>query len=98
MAIQTKNSTAILPPAPSPFGCGDAMSNARIQREKVLGRLQQGPLSTLQARNEMFIMSIAARIFELKERGENIVTVMIPVNHGSKRRIAQYVLLPGDES
>ncbi len=71
------------------------MSAARIQREKALEWMRQRPLSTLQARNELFIMSIAARIFELKARGFNIVTHKIKA--GSKN-IAQYVLLPGDES
>lgn len=66
------------------------MSSARIQREKVLDALRQGPLSTLQARNELFIMSIAARIFELKQKGYNIATY--PLKAGSKK-IAQYVLL-----
>lgn len=66
------------------------MSRARIQREKVLEWLRQRPLSTLQARNELYIMSIADRIFELKQRGFNIVTH--PIKAGSKK-IAQYVLL-----
>jgi len=66
------------------------MSRNRTQCEKVLDQLRKGPLSTLQARNEMFIMSIAARIFELKQKGHNIVAH--PVSAGSKK-IAQYVLL-----
>lgn len=70
------------------------MSRAQIQAEKVLDRLRQGPLSTLQARNELFVMSIAARIFELKQRGFNIVTHYVMA--GGKK-IAQYVLLSGTE-
>ncbi|HEY8097749.1 MAG TPA: helix-turn-helix domain-containing protein [Methylobacter sp.] len=66
------------------------MSEARIQREKALEWMRQRPLSTLQARNELFIMSIAARIFELKQKGYNIVTYYVMA--GSKK-IAQYVLL-----
>jgi hypothetical protein len=65
------------------------------QRLRVLAWLIQQPLTTLQARNQLFIMSIAARIFELKARGHNIITTMIPVKHGSKRMIAQYTLLSG---
>ncbi|MGZ4956191.1 MAG: helix-turn-helix domain-containing protein [Methylobacter sp.] len=71
------------------------MSRARIQREKVLDHLRQGPLSTLQARNELFVMSIAARIFELKQRGFNIVTHYVMAGD---KKIAQYVLLSGNES
>jgi hypothetical protein len=72
------------------YGGGLVMSEARFQREKALEWMRKKPLSTLQARNELFIMSIAARIFELKQRGYNIVTHYIMA--GSKK-IAQYVLL-----
>jgi hypothetical protein len=39
-------------------------------------------------------MSIAARIFELKERGHNIQTFMVDAAFGSKRKVARYVLIP----
>jgi Helix-turn-helix domain len=66
------------------------MSETRTQRSKILDWLRQRPLSTLQAREQLFIMSIAARIFELKQQGFNIVTKKILA--GTKK-IAQYVLL-----
>lgn len=69
--------------------------DASSQRQRVLEWLRQRPLTTLQARNQLFIMSIAARIFELKARGHNIITTMIPVKHGSKKMVAQYSLLSG---
>jgi hypothetical protein len=63
------------------------------QQATVLAWLQQAPLNTLQARQELYIMSIASCIFELKKRGHNIVTNKVLA--GSKK-IAQYVLLSGD--
>ena len=69
---------------------------ALSQREKILAHLlAHHSLTTLELRNDLFIMSCAARIKELKERGHNIVTTMIPVEHGCKRRIARYTLLTG---
>lgn len=70
----------------------DAYCNTNAQRQQILKWLEEKPLTTLEAREELFIMSIAARIFELKEQGHNIVTNWVKA--GSKR-IAQYVLLKG---
>lgn len=73
--------------------------NTETQRQIVLAHLQtQGSLTTLHARGELHIMSIAARIFELKERGHNIVTQMVPAIPGKKPLIANYVLLSGGSS
>ena len=70
--------------------------NTNTQRRIVLEHLEKfGSITTLEARNELFIMGIAARIFELKERGYNIITEMVPVYFGCKRKIARYVLLDG---
>jgi hypothetical protein len=74
---------------------GDLMSEARSQREQIIAWLSTRPLSTLQARQELYIMSVAARIFELKQQGFNIATHYIKA--GTKK-IAQYVLLMGDQS
>ena len=68
--------------------------NAQTQRQRVHEYLLINiRLTTLKARNELFIMGIAARIFELKARGVNIATVMVPASLGGKRMIAEYVLL-----
>jgi hypothetical protein len=40
-------------------------------------------------------MAPAARVFELKERGHKIITRMVEATFGSKKKIAQYVLLTG---
>lgn len=68
--------------------------NTNTQCQQVLMWLQQKPLTTLQARQELFIMSIAARIFELKEQGHNIVTYWAKA--GGKK-IAKYVLMVGKQ-
>jgi hypothetical protein len=65
------------------------------QQIKLLKELRHGPVTTLTAR-ELFIMHPAGRIKELKSKGHNIITRMIEASHGSKRKIAQYVLLAGD--
>lgn len=70
----------------------EAYYNTQAQRQQALKWLEKKPLTTLEARQELYIMSIAARIFELKEQGHNIVTHWVKA--GSKR-IAQYVLLNG---
>lgn len=69
--------------------------DAKTQRAIVLAWLLQRPLSTLEARQELFIMSIAARIFELKQCGHKIITQKIAAG---KKKIAQYVLLVGDQA
>jgi len=68
----------------------DHSTDTASQCKVVLNWLQCGPLTTLEAREKLFIMSIAARIFELKSRGHNITTQKIPAG---RRKIAQYVLL-----
>jgi hypothetical protein len=68
----------------------DLMSESRSQREQILAWLMTKPLSTLQARQELYVMSVAGRIFELKQQGFNITTHYIKA--GTKK-IAQYVLL-----
>lgn len=69
-------------------------NSTNSQRARILRWLRKAPLTTLQARQELFIMSIAARIFELKERGHNIQTFMVDAAFGSKRKVARYVLIP----
>lgn len=68
------------------------------QCKVVLEYMQQhGSITTLEARNELYIMATAARIFELKERGHNIHTVMVPATFGGRRKIARYVLMSGGD-
>ena len=59
---------------------------ASVQRARLLSMLRRGPVNTLQGR-AVGIMSIAARIFELKAAGNEIITVTLP------NRVAKYVLV-----
>jgi hypothetical protein len=47
-------------------------------------------ITTLEARNDLFIMSPAARIMELKQQGNNIITNIVQLGDSYQ---AQYVLL-----
>ncbi|UOA06944.1 helix-turn-helix domain-containing protein [Methylobacter sp. S3L5C] len=69
-------------------------NDAKTQRAIVLAWLLLRPLSTLEARKDLDIMAPAARIFELKQQGHNIVTHWTIADNGKARhRIASYVLL-----
>ena len=60
--------------------------NAMTQRSIILRYLQaNGSMTTLDARNQLFIMHPASRVQELREQGLSIVTVRV-------HRIAKYVL------
>jgi hypothetical protein len=72
----------------------DDVSDTITQRQKILNHLKRKPLTTLEARNKLFIMSVSARINELKHKGYTIKTDMVSVGSG-KRKIAQYSLLAG---
>ncbi len=73
--------------------------SANSQRARLLERLRQGPVSTLEARHKLAILGVGPRIFELRhELGFNIQTQFsIRENPGSAtlHRVAEYVLLPG---
>lgn len=66
------------------------MSRTNNQQLALLAALLQGSVTTLQARNELFIMSPAARVMELKEQGHNIITYW---TEAGKAKIAKYVLI-----
>lgn len=65
-------------------------ARGKHQQHILLAELRQRPVSTLQARNELFIMSPASRVMELKEQGHNIVTHWV---HAGTKKIASYVLI-----
>lgn len=70
-------------------------NSAAGQRYAILKWLQeQGSLTTLQARDELGIMSPAARVMELREQGQPIVTHWTKTvdRTGTKHREAKYVL------
>lgn len=67
------------------------------QTDKILEVLKDGRYhSSLEFRNEHFIMQPATRIFELKEEGHKIDTAMMPCIKGNQEsaKIAWYKLIP----
>lgn len=72
--------------------------SSQSQRLRLLERLKVEPVDTITARRELDVMHPAARIQELKQRGNLIDTVRVgrSSNFGKvHRRVALYVLLPG---
>lgn len=71
-------------------------TNACAQQKRVLDGLLKQPMTTNELREDLDVLAPAARIFELRERGFNIIThwEIIDTGHG-KHRVAKYVLLPG---
>lgn len=68
------------------------------QQQRLLQRLRQGSLSTLEARQELDILMPAARVHELRhQQNFNIVTHWEDGKtvKGKMHRVARYVLLPG---
>lgn len=72
--------------------------SSHSQRLRLLERLKVAPVDTITARRELDVMHPAARIQELKQRGNLIDTVRVgrPTDCGKVHRIALYVLLPGE--
>lgn len=70
------------------------MAKTRSQNEKVLAALRRGPLTPLQA-VRMGIMRLSARVYDLREEGQNIVArlVTVPTRDGTAR-VAEYTLEP----
>lgn len=71
-------------------------NSVATQRLRILNWLMHNSsLTTQQARREMDIMSPAARIFELKEEGHNILThwEREKTASGDTRAIAKYILM-----
>lgn len=75
-------------------------NSASSQRMRVLQWLEKQPLTTRQARLELDCMSVAARIFELKEKGYHILThdEHEETAFGDTRTIAKYVLVGRKEA
>lgn len=66
------------------------------QTERVLERLRKGPLTQLEALNELGVMRLGARILELREAHHHILTENIEVTtvHGTgKAHVARYALI-----
>lgn len=73
------------------------MSSVANQRAAILHHVRNvGPLSTLHAREILGVMHPAARVMELRMRGEPIATHWRTETDvtGTKHRVAEYVYLP----
>jgi hypothetical protein len=72
-----------------------AGNDAAAQRQRALDLLRTGPKSTLQLRRDGDILSPAARIFELKKRGFEILSQWVHqvTDCGTLHRVALYVLM-----
>ena len=67
------------------------------QRDRVLAALQEGPLSTVEARRWLDVMHPAMRVLELRAIGLRIDTVwsLEPTECGRLHRMGRYVLRVG---
>jgi hypothetical protein len=64
--------------------------------DRLLARLQLGPITPMEAWSELGIYRLGARIFELKRAGHKIIrkTVVVKNRHNEDCRVAQYSLEP----
>lgn len=72
-------------------------NSTNAQRQRLLECLKVTPVDTITARREMDVMHPAARIMELKRRGNQIDAVWVdrPTDCGKVHRVALYVLKSG---
>lgn len=64
------------------------------QNDVVLERLRKGPLTHLQAADELGVLRLAARVLDLRTDGHPIISRSITVRnrHGANCRVAEYSL------
>jgi hypothetical protein len=69
-------------------------NSAHSQRMRLLKKLRQSNVTTIEARRDLDILMPAARVFELRTIGHDIATVWTsaPTDCGRTHRIARYVL------
>tara|TARA_B110000208_G_scaffold27214_1_gene35612 strand:- start:967 stop:1242 length:276 start_codon:yes stop_codon:yes gene_type:complete len=74
-------------------------TSTESQRSLLLDHLKKGPLTTIQARDELGVMSPAPRVMELRRQGHNIITLRTETvdRTGTKHREGQYILLTEEE-
>jgi len=71
-------------------------TNSQSQRARLIAHLRQhGRITTLEARANLDVLHPAARIQELREAGENIITYRRLADSGlGTHKVAEYVLMP----
>ncbi len=74
--------------------------DADTQKARLILALQEGPLTTLEARRHLDVMAVSARIADLRQDGHVILTntVLQASDLGRTRLIGQYVLVEGAAS
>lgn len=70
------------------------------QRARVLDRLRQGPLTTLEARAELDVLHPAARVMELRAQGYRIELHWTRAHSscGRLHRVGRYILHPSNDA
>jgi hypothetical protein len=74
-------------------------NTVEAQRCRILARLRQGPLSTLEARADLDVLHPAARVMELRGEGHCIKTLRTHEHSacGQLHTVARYVLMPSGD-
>jgi hypothetical protein len=69
-------------------------NSANSQRMRLLKKLRESNITTIEARRDLDILMPAARVFELRALGHDIATfwTSAPTDCGRTHRIARYVL------
>lgn len=69
----------------------------KAQRNRLLSALKRDSITTIQARDDLNILSPAARVFELRKQGHKIIRTWAyqPDAFGRKHKIGCYTLMPG---
>lgn len=67
------------------------------QCNQLLERLKRGPITPLEALNELGIMRLGGRIYDLRQAGHLINKEMVEVStrNGGKAHVARYMLVRG---
>lgn len=73
----------------------DASNSSSAQRARILSALQQGPVTTFEARKRLDVPHPAGRVMELRKAGHEIATFWTDAYSevGKKHRVARYELL-----
>ena len=71
-------------------------SSFQEQRLRMLERLRERPVSTIEARRDLDILHPAGRVLELRRVGYQIHTITLneQSESGGRHKVARYVLIP----
>lgn len=79
------------------YGTNNAGNSAAAQRSRLLDWLRKGPITTLEARRVLDILMPAARVFELRAQGFDILMCRVwqYTSTGKRHSVARYSLVSG---